>query len=411
MFKNSYTYKGRRAEVRGWSVKIQLVGKRKTFSLSSHDPAQAAGEACQIYQAILAHGWEGMSHGRSGTRPRLPATPGSLISPASIASDAEYWRHRLIHRKYPERQPPFSSAEFSVRIEHAGLGQYFPLGTSDESEAAARALRIYRAVVRRGWVQANACFPRELSLAFRWQDNPLAWTYTTIHTRPGSGFLPPVPDAAGRRRELRVAFVEPDAGIRSALAACANRQEGFRCDIAFASAGEALGEVPVRAVDLALANHDLPDQPGVAFLEELQRVRPGLAVLSYSVFEDADQLFKATPGGAIVYMLKRTPPHRIFEPIERLKGRVARDQITARLRDYFQRLSASLPSGPPFGEIAKLTPREHDILGLLSKGKLAKEIADALGISVWTVQGHMKSVFEKLQVHTRTEAAVKYLQK
>jgi len=272
-------------------------------------------------------------------------------------------------------------------------------------------MRIYRTVVNKGLASANACFPRELSLALRWQDNPLAWTYTTIHTRQCSGPLKPVPDQAGWPPEHSVVFIEPDAGIRFALAACANSQEGFRCDATFAGAAEALREIPRRRVDLALANHDLPDEPGVACLAELQRVRPGLAVLSYSVFEDADQLFKSTPGGAVVYMLKRTSPCRIFDPIAELAGRATREQIASHVRKYFQQLSALLPSGPPFWKLAKLTPREHEILALLSKGDLVKEIADTVGISNWTVQGHVKSIFEKLKVHTRTEAVIKYLQK
>jgi DNA-binding CsgD family transcriptional regulator len=70
-----------------------------------------------------------------------------------------------------------------------------------------------------------------------------------------------------------------------------------------------------------------------------------------------------------------------------------------------------LPAGPSALELARLTPREHEILALLSKGALAKEIADALGISIWTVHGHIKSIFEKLGVHSRTEAVVKFLQK
>ena len=78
---------------------------------------------------------------------------------------------------------------------------------------------------------------------------------------------------------------------------------------------------------------------------------------------------------------------------------------------YFQQLSALLPSGPPFWKLAKLTPREQEILALLSKGDLVKEIAGKLGISNWTVQGHVKSIFEKLHVHSRTEAVVKYLQR
>jgi DNA-binding NarL/FixJ family response regulator len=195
------------------------------------------------------------------------------------------------------------------------------------------------------------------------------------------------------------------------LASHASGQDGFRCDATFAGAAEALREIPRRRVELALANHDLPDKPEMAWLEELQRVRPGLVVLFYSVFEDADQLFKSAPGGSVVYMLNRTSPCRLFEPIADLAGPITQDQVASRVRNYFQKLSALLPSGPPFWKLAKLTPREHEILALLSRGDLVKEIADTLGISNWTVQGHVKNIFEKLNVHTRTEAVIKYLQK
>jgi DNA-binding NarL/FixJ family response regulator len=136
-----------------------------------------------------------------------------------------------------------------------------------------------------------------------------------------------------------------------------------------------------------------------------------LTVLSYSVFEDADLLFKSTPGGSVVYMLKRTAASRLFEPIADLAEAPIRERVAAHVWKYFQQLSALLPSGPPVWKIAKLTPREHEILASLSKGDLVKEIAHKLGISAWTVQGHVKSIFEKLKVHTRTEAVIKYLQK
>jgi len=411
LFKNAYAYKGIRGEVASWSVKIQLFGKRKSFTLRSEDRAQAASEACQIYQSLLQHGWKlvARSRARTGLVSRVPST--ALISSASVRYDVEYWKRRLIHRRYPEPALSPRTREFSVRIEHAHTSYYFPLGTSDEGEAANRAMRIYRTVVNQGWAIANAHFPRELSAALRWQDTPLTWTYTTVHTRQCNGPLKPIADPARRPPEKCVVFIEPDEGIRFALAECANSQEGFRCDSTFAGAAEAVRALPRRRVDLALVNHDVPDETGLACLEELQSARPGLAVVAYSVFEDTDQLFKATPGGAVFYMLKRTSTDRIFEPIADLAGPATREQIASDIGKYFQRLSALLPSGPPFWKLAKLTPREHEILAFLSKGDLIKEIADRLGISNWTVHGHVKRIFEKLNVHSRTEAVIKYLQK
>ena len=349
--------------------------------------------------------------GRGGLALRSRLRTGPPISPGPVAAKVEDWRRRLIARKVPERSGPESDREFSVRIEHANTSHFFPLGTSDENQAAHQAMRIYQTVVNRGWTNANAVYSRELSVALRWQDNPLTWTYTTIHT-PGSDRQKHPPKAAMRQSLAHsVALLEPDVGIRSAMEACANGQAGFRCDVSFASVTEALREIPRRRVSFVLANQDLPIEPGMASLDELQHRRPGLVVVFYSVFEDTDQLFKATPGGAGIYMLKRTPALRLFEPIAELSGPVTRKQITAHIRDYFQRLSASLPSDPSSGKLARLTPREHEVLAFLSKGFLDKEIADSLRISVWTVHGHVKNIFEKLNVHSRTGAVVKFLQK
>ena len=415
LFKNTFTYKGRRVEVNGWSVKIQLFGKRKTFSLSSSDSAQAAAEACRIYQAILARGWEAAADHRAQAVSKAD-DPRGPISPSSLESAVEHWSRRLIHRKHLEQSNTLSDREFSARIEHARTGFYFPLGTTDEREAAARARRIHQTIVRRGWESANRRFPRELTLALRWLDDPVAWTYITLHTQTretdgtnssGPNQCQPVKSVPA----LNVAVVEPDTGIRRALAACINSQERFRCSGVFATVAEAIGETPREALDFFVANGTLPHQPGTAGLEEFQRRKPGLASVLYSVFEDSDHLFKATPGGAVGYMLKRTATSRIFEPIAQASRPLTREQIASQVRDYFQRLSASLPAGPPSRELASLTPREHEVLALLSKGWLAKEIADSLGISVWTVHGHVKSIFEKLKVHSRTEAVVKFLQK
>lgn len=411
LFKNTFTYRGQRREVNGWAVKLQLFGKRKTFSLNSSDRRKAAAEACQIYQTIHTQGWEavGQRQGRLGF-PGLHATtsPDGLVA---TGFDTEHWRRRLIHRRYLESAQPQSKRELSVRIEHAGLSRYFPLGTHEEPQAAARAQRIHQAVVGEGWAVAKQKFTRELTLALRWLDDPLAWTYTTFHTWTSGDQRRGIVGERSRSTARSVAILEPDAGIRFALAASVDRQEGFQCCATFGSLTEARREITRHKTDLLLTNYALPDRPGSACLEELQQTSPALVGLLYSVFEDSEQLFKATPGGAVGYMLKRTPVHCIFEPLAEAAGRLTPELISVKIREYFQRLVAALPAGPSALDSARLTPREHEILTLLAKGELAKEIADTLGISIWTVHGHVKSIFEKLDVHSRTEAVVKFLQK
>jgi len=408
LYRNTFTYNGLTRAVNAWSVKIQLFGRRKTFSLEAGDRTRAASEACHVYQTIKTQGWDAVGRGSASIDWQTVAG-GDVAVPA--ANSAEHWKGRLIHRRYPETADPTARREFSVRIAHAQLSRYFPLGAGDEATAVRRAMRIYRTVVSRGWPSAYRRFPRELTLAFRWLDDPLAWTYTTIHTWTDSEPTPRharlVPAISARR----VAVIEPDAGIRFALAACVMGQPGFACSGVYATTAEAQRGMVRRSADMVLVNYALPNQPGADCVRQLRRAQPALAGLLYSVFEDSDELFKSTPGGAAGYMLKRTPQSRIFDPIADIVGPLTGEWIAARIRDYFQRLVSAMPSGAAGADLARLTPREHEILALLSKGSLAKEIAQALGISIWTVHGHVKSIFEKLRVHTRTEAVVKFLQK
>ncbi|HEU5126257.1 MAG TPA: response regulator transcription factor [Verrucomicrobiae bacterium] len=409
LFKNTFTYKGRSRKVNAWCVKMQLFGRRKTFSLSSSDRAKAAIEASHIYQTINGQGWDavGQRRGRIGFQTALAETTATTASGSEL--DVESWKSRLIHRRYPEPANPAEGRNLSVRIEHSGISRYFPLGTQDENQAALLAREIHQTVVNQGWGIANQKFSRELTLAFRWLEDPLAWTYTTLHTQTELNDSVPVPNdkTAGRL----IAVIEADPGIRSALADCTNGQEGFACCATYSSVAEALREITRRRIDMVIINYALPDQPGANCLAALQKEKPGVVGLLYSVFEDSDQLFKSTPGGAAGYLLKRTPAHRIFDPIADATGSLTREVIAFKIREYFQRLISAMPSGPSALEMAKLTPREHEILTLLAKGDLAKEIADSLGISIWTVHGHVKSIFEKFNVHTRTEAVVKFLQK
>jgi DNA-binding NarL/FixJ family response regulator len=303
--------------------------------------------------------------------------------------------------------------ELSVQVDHQGASHYFPLGTDDPKLAADRALRIYQVVATQGWKTANERFRRELTVAFRWLDSPLAWTYSTIHTQCN---LPRRSSAdvfrAGSSR-LKVAIAESDAGIRRALAWCLNHMDWFYCAGAFASAAEALRELPRRSPCLVLVSHSLPDQPGAAFLEELKVAAPAMAGLLYSVYEDSEELFRATPGGAGTYLLRRTLPNRFLEPgAELLAGGIRSGaDLASGVWQYFINLVASLPIGGPARPLAHLTRREGDVLTLLSKGRMDKEIAARLDISVYTVHEHVRNIFEKLRVHNRTEAVVKFLQK
>jgi DNA-binding NarL/FixJ family response regulator len=316
-------------------------------------------------------------------------------------------------RRPPTPTGPALHSGPSTRIEHAGTSYYFPLGTPDPEEAAAKAREIYLAVVREGWAAVEQRYPRELTVGMHWAENPLAWTYASIHTLVEGPFPKVGCDSTSAGQRVQVAILEPDAGVRRALVRCVNSQPDFSCRAAYASAQEALSDLARSAPDLALVDGSSPDAAAAEFIHKVKRLTRGLPIVFFTTHEDSDQLFKATPGGASGYLLKRTTSDCLFEPIVGVlkDGALSSDRIALHVRRYFQSLAESLSRLESERAMPSLTQREHDILSLLSKGCQDKEIADALGISLWTVHGHLKKIYDKLGVHTRTEAAVRYLHK
>ncbi len=419
LFKNTYTHKGRRFQIRNWCVKIQHLRQRRTLSLTSSDFDRAAAEACQAYRRIVLHGWDGAGPSRG----KAVATSPSIVrerawgirspheGPARL--DAAWWKQRLIHRHYRGQAVGDEPAELSVRIEHEQTGYYFPLGTDDRNKAAEHALRLHKRIIEQGWESTRRQFRCELTLAFHWRENPLAWTYTTIHSRPGIVENPitlNLPQSAGR---FQVVLAESDAGIRQALAECVGRMEGFCAPIAPANATEAFREICRRPGRLLLSNQNLAEGTGRLWLEKLRAQAPGTIGLLYSVHEDSEELFRTTPGGASAYVFRRTPPTGFLEPLREVLGtpNLSPEEFSHCVWRYFKSIvdsesNASLPD-----RLTGLSQREHEVLALLSKGYPDKLIADRLRISAFTVHGHVRNIFEKLGVHNRVEAVVKYFQK
>jgi DNA-binding NarL/FixJ family response regulator len=398
LFQNTYTRSGRRMKLEGWSIKIQHQGRRHTFSLGAQDREAAAVEAKAIYETIVAEGWDAALN-QEKNQTGFPRT------------DARFWRQQLLLRRYgfPASGEPEKS--FAARIGHAGNAYFFPLGTSKLDEAAKMACRIYCVIVQQGWEAAARLFPRELIVAFEWSANPIMWTYTTVHTLVGrighvKTLLEPV------RADLqRVMIVETDAGLRRALTWCLNHQPGF-CAIACASPENFSSAFAAQKPELVLFNRSLAERMGIDFSGGLTSLVPGTLALAYSVSVDGDHMFVSTPGGAEGYMLKRVHPANVLDPMlsgGTVPGTAVEDHLTP-VKIFFKGLLRPR-SGQHTDALAKLTPRENEVLLLLSKGGVDKEIATAMGISVWTVHGHIKKIFERLGVRTRTEAVVRYLEK
>jgi DNA-binding NarL/FixJ family response regulator len=163
---------------------------------------------------------------------------------------------------------------------------------------------------------------------------------------------------------------------------------------------------------LVLLNRNLAGHLGFDPSQRWPLPRQDILVLPYSVARDGDELFASTPGGAEGYVFTRVKPALLLEPLSQARNlaTLSSSEYQASIRSFFKYLLQPAHGAGPAG-LGKLTRREHDVLGLLSKGYIDKEIAESLGISAWTVHDHIKDIFGRLQVRTRSEAVARYLEK
>jgi DNA-binding NarL/FixJ family response regulator len=206
---------------------------------------------------------------------------------------------------------------------------------------------------------------------------------------------------------ITVSIVEDDSRIRESMAILINGGGNMRCISSHASAEEALRQIPHKKPDVVLMDINLPDMSGIECVQKLKTLMPKLQILMLTMYEDNDQVFQSLMAGASGYLVKRTSPAEILKAIEEvhsgaspMSGKVARTVV-----EYFQQLKGGAP------EQEHLSRREEEILDLLAKGYRYKEIADSLCISFETVRSHLKNIYGKLHVHSRTEAVVKYLKR
>ena len=211
-------------------------------------------------------------------------------------------------------------------------------------------------------------------------------------------------EANANMTPIRVAIVEDDEGIRSSLGNMINRSPAYRLVGSYADAESALKELMQFNPQVVLMDINLPQMDGVECVRRLKAKLPETQFIMLTVYEDNDRLFKSLMVGASGYLLKRTPTPKLLAAIREAHegGAPMTPQIARRVVQHFLRTE-------PHSELEKLTPRERDILDQLSKGFLYKEIVENLGISMDTVRSYIRNIYEKLHVHSRTEAVVKYL--
>jgi DNA-binding NarL/FixJ family response regulator len=192
---------------------------------------------------------------------------------------------------------------------------------------------------------------------------------------------------------IHVAIIEDRREIRAGLAALIGGTEGFRCADVFASMEDALPALAERTPDVVLVDIGLPGMSGIEGLRLLRARHPALPLVMLTVYDDDERIFDALCAGASGYLLKKTAPSRL---IESLREAAEGGALFRELR-------------PPARADYDLTPHERRILGMLVEGHNYKTAAVALGVSVNTISFHVRHVYEKLQVHSRSDAVAKAL--
>jgi DNA-binding NarL/FixJ family response regulator len=211
---------------------------------------------------------------------------------------------------------------------------------------------------------------------------------------------------------IRVALVEDDEPVRASLSVLINGANGFACVSACATAEEALERIPPEKPDVVLMDINLPKMSGIECARRLRDILPETQVIMLTMYEDDHRVFDSLTAGASGYLLKRTPHAQILEAIRDVHqgGSPMSSSIARRVVGVVRELRAAAPAAA-HSALAQVSPREEEILNLLAKGYRYKEIAEALHLSVETVRTHLRRIYEKLHVSSRTEAVVKFLGK
>lgn len=212
-------------------------------------------------------------------------------------------------------------------------------------------------------------------------------------------------------KAIQVALVEDDPNLRANLTAMLNSASGFKCQAAYPDATAALRGIPINRPDVVLMDINLPGMLGTECVRQLKELTPNLPVLMLTVYEDSEQIFKSLMSGATGYLLKRTPKDKLLDAIRDVNagGAPMSRQIARRVVQFFQKVKELPTDMQKPAVVVDLTDREKEVLDALAKGYAYKEIAAQLNISFETVRTHLRTIYEKLHVHSRTEAVLKYL--
>jgi DNA-binding NarL/FixJ family response regulator len=204
---------------------------------------------------------------------------------------------------------------------------------------------------------------------------------------------------------VKIAIVKDNKTTRENLEAIVNLSPDCQCVCVCETVEEALCLVPKRQPDVVVMDIQLPKRSGVECVARLKALLPSVQVIVVTIYQDPDRIFRAFRVGASGYLLKRESPEKVLNAIREVQqGGVPMSAVVARkVIKYFQTQAITT------AEVKRLSPREREILELIVLGFYNKEIADRLSISIESIRWHLKNIYRKLHVHSRTEAASKLL--
>lgn len=214
-------------------------------------------------------------------------------------------------------------------------------------------------------------------------------------------------NGCGSAPMIRVAIVEDHKPTREALTKLLRHSPELVCVGAYGNAEQAEREIPLHLPNVVLMDINLAQTSGIVCVEKLKRGHPEIEFLMLTTYDDTDLIFSALRAGASGYLLKRAAPDELLAAIEGVRngGSPMSMEIARRVVSHFHH------SHEREDNVNSLSKREREILELLAEGLAYKQIADRLNLSPHTVHNHLRRIYGKLHVQSRTEAVVKYLRK
>jgi DNA-binding NarL/FixJ family response regulator len=204
--------------------------------------------------------------------------------------------------------------------------------------------------------------------------------------------------------EIKVALFEDNKKLRESLEQLINSAEGMTCTGSFSDANKLIQNMQQANPDVVMMDINMPGISGIEAVKMIKEKFPNVHILMQTVFDDNDKIFAAICAGASGYMLKKTAPQKMIEAIRETYqgGAPMTPSVAVKVLEMFR-----LQTRVEKNEFIDLSEREREILGMLVKGKSYKAVASDCFISIDTVSTHVRHIYEKLHVHSKSEAVAK----